>query len=585
MATQHTRLMYRQLEVFENKVEKCSENFSVEALYHNLLALQGRGYCTKDINTIGGIRRLITADHFEDGRREIGRDRVMIFFVWLLEFIDYMRTLQQTFQKRIVEPLWRFFLQDADLSAFGSRSSTEQYLNGGVTQQTRRAVEYRENVTSSRATSSQTTSLNSGESSFHNFRNDNSNRTSLSLLQKEFEDIKILYDNSEVEEVAKTLEYVSKRWRYLVEAEAEVDPEAFSYESAGHVQRFYTQAPALVSFIRLLPDIMIKCKKCGMIAKKWIDLDNSKVKDLSTKLNTIKNIHRSISSKLSEVADVILKQEEELQRKNEELHRLLLKEERPKELAISVCQIDDNISMINTAIKDTQSSKNTLEHRILKMGQQSGHAFERLRLDYEENILTLYALQKQLAMYEYHKGVLEGDLEVELEVRPSIVRFTNDVQERCEMLESTIEEKRLEKFHLENALLPLVKDRRRMQTRMLTNSMTSEDTSQNEGKWQYEARNEHVPIRNVALGTKTSSSSMRRRTKSHSFVNESPNFFITTMKTEFANNYTLPSNVDCTGAYSDDDVISYTPSDYYGGNQGLVSQNRPRTGTYSMSSY
>ena len=395
-----------------------------------------------------------------------------------------------------------------------------------------------------------------------------------------------MYDNSEVEEVAKTLEYVSKRWRYLVEAEAEVDPEAFSYESAGHVQKFYTQAPALVSFLRLLPDIMIKCKKCGMIAKKWIDLDNSKVKDLSTKLNTIKNIHRSISSKLSEVADVILKQEEELQRKNEELHRLLLKEERPKELAISVCQIDDNISMIKTAIKDTQSSKNTLEQRILKMGRQSGHALERLRLDYEENRLTLYALQKQLAMYEYQKGVLEGDLEVELEVRPSIVRFTNDVQERCETLESTIEEKRLEKFHLENALLPLVKDRRRMQTRMLTNSMTSEDTSQNEGKWQYEARNGHVPSINGALRAKTSSSSsMRRRTRSHSFVNESPNFFITTMKTEFANNDALSSNVDCTGAYSDDDVVSYTPSVNYGGSQGLVSQKRPRTGTWSMSSY
>ena len=81
-------------------------------------------------------------------------------------------------------------------------------------------------------------------------------------------------------------------------------------------------------------------------------------------------------------------------------------------------------------------------------------------------ILNGFRKGKEIKLLQYEKTLLEEELAVELEVKPCMIRFTDQIQEKCETLEQTIDKKRQEKQTVESALIPVIADRNRAQAEM-----------------------------------------------------------------------------------------------------------------------
>lgn len=96
----------------------------------------------------------------------------------------------------------------------------------------------------------------------------------------------------------------------------------------------------------------------------------------------------------------------------------------------------------------------------------------------ERNKLQIYAMERQMGTLNFHKSIVDNDMQVELEVKANIIHFTNDVQDQCEELEKMLENEKKEKRTIQAALIPIAQDTEEIRDRLREKAYPVED---NEG--------------------------------------------------------------------------------------------------------
>ncbi|XP_067934080.1 chromosome partition protein Smc-like [Watersipora subatra] len=269
-----------------------------------------------------------------------------------------------------------------------------------------------------------------------------------------------LYDFADVENISSRLKYIRQRWQLLMEDEIEITPTLFSCDS---LQRVPEGCPKEIdSLLRLVPDLLVKCEKAGSLALLWLQCASSKAIDIQSKYSKLERVKSVLTEKLSGLSEEIEQEEIELEAKSTDLETLTSREERANEIMAKSRQIDYNIKQLEEKIRKHLFRNGSLIADTSPNHELSADQLEVLRLEKEKELLI------------FEKGLLEEDLAVELEVKPNIIRFTEQIQEHCEILEQDIDNKRHEKQEVESALIPVLADRNQTEAKLSEDSRGKE---------------------------------------------------------------------------------------------------------------
>lgn len=416
-AEKRQRLMRTQIEAFCEKVKLCEESYSsqlTESVLSQLRLMDG-----SYIDTVYKLAKYIheIPEHKQNSPSSA-------FVMWYLSNIAYMKELKTNFDERIYLPLTKLYQRiddsDKDIS-IGKPGSKENT-----------------NMSELRAPS---------VASVLQFKND-------------LPEVKDLYDFTEVDNVASRLKYLRQRWQLLLDDESEISAALFSYNSQLSPS---PQTPTQVlNLLRLVPDILLKSRNAGSLALQWLECSSSKATDLQTKYDKLERVKSILTEKLSGLSEEIKSEERELQVESTDLEMLADREERANEMMSTTQQIDNKIQHLESQISQLNLEINGL--RDGKTSSLSDHSTkESVSRQICDSEIAAMKVKRQIRLLLYEKELLEEDLKVELEIKPCMIRFTDQIQEKCENLEQTIDNKRIEKQRVESALVPVIADRNRTQ--------------------------------------------------------------------------------------------------------------------------
>ncbi|GFR77548.1 hypothetical protein ElyMa_000511400 [Elysia marginata] len=379
------------------------------------------------------------------------------YFIWFFDFMDYLQELYSGFVEKVFTPLFKFFHDHALMGSTGrtlSMSSTFSKLSLSSESDSGHFSPDREPT-------------EEGETMEEKIRMRTQAKASLLQLSKNYKDIKALYDTSEIDKVAERLSFVKEQLDYLLDEEDEVDPEIYSEESAKMIEHldmdFGTE-----NFIRLVPDMLVKLKKSAWLARRWLELDDRRTKDIRQKVEKLSSIEEELSSRVEILQDDINKGERKLEKETDELSRLMEKEGRCDSLTFKSFNIENQIDTMKAKLDKLIAEKDTFAPRlknIVKSRDISG--FHKLKFQYENNKLQRFVTSRKLATLTYQKDLMADDLNLEMLVRPSVIHVSNKLQDECEYLEQALRGKREEVVNIKRALMPVQEDRASLINRLL----------------------------------------------------------------------------------------------------------------------
>uniref|UniRef100_A0A8W8MBF8 Uncharacterized protein n=1 Tax=Magallana gigas TaxID=29159 RepID=A0A8W8MBF8_MAGGI len=79
-----------------------------------------------------------------------------------------------------------------------------------------------------------------------------------------------------------------------------------------------------------------KCQRCAWLARKWLEIDDKKTKDLKERLTKLVSLENQLSRRLKMLSVDIQKHEKKLEKETNELQKLLNREERTKKLEMTL---------------------------------------------------------------------------------------------------------------------------------------------------------------------------------------------------------------------------------------------------------
>lgn len=488
-----SQILYKQIHSFEEKVYMCHENFNVDLMLTMFRELARRSKGSRDIYTIIGIRQSVEIERRKVQMQKRNRrhkadadpvDDMLNYFTWFLDYIKYMRELRANFIDRIFNPLFKYFLQV---------SSTNLERDSPITSARSDSVASGHASVASFQTGFSGLSKLSGWSSFnfsdsasqgdenrngddvHEARREMLSRAALLLLGREFDDIKSLYDTSEIEKLAFRLSSLKEQLDYLIDNENIINPDLFSQDSEKPVYHLKVRNSRTYSLMRLIPDILVKFEKAAWIARHWLELDDLKTKDINEKLDKLASLETRLSTRLTMLSKNIQNHERELEKESNELHRLLKREERSSDLQMSLQNYEENLKSLETQLEKLNKEKKELISKLEETQKSMKRSeMRKLKTLYQKNRLQRFAIERQIGNIKFHIDLYERDLDVEMDVKKSMVLFTNDVQDHCEELEKLLERQKKEKRTIQAALIPIAKDKK-----MLSEQISEESV----GEW------------------------------------------------------------------------------------------------------
>ena len=379
------------------------------------------------------------------------------YFIWFFDFMDYLQELFAGFVEKIFTPLFKFFHDHAFMGAAGrtpSMSSTFSRLSLSSEGDSGHLSPDRE-------------STEDEDSMAEKVRMRAQAKASLLQLSKEYRDIKAIYDTSEIDKVADRLSFVKEQLDYLLDEEDEIDPEIYSEES-GRLVEHLDMDFGTENFIRLVPDMLVKLKKSAWLARRWLELDDQRTKDVRDKVEKLSTIEEELSTRVEILQDDINKGERKLERETDELSRLMEKEGRCDTLTFKSYSIESQIQNLKDKLDKLISEKDTFAERLKSIVRSRDmDGFQRLKFQYESNKLQRFVTSRKLATLTYQKGLMADDLDVELLVRPSVIHVSNKLQDECEYLEQSLRVKREEVVNIKRALMPVQEDRASLINRLV----------------------------------------------------------------------------------------------------------------------
>ncbi|XP_077978760.1 uncharacterized protein LOC144434180 [Glandiceps talaboti] len=113
-------VMRRQLAEFREKLETGAENFSTLTLHYWLKLLTEKpeiSYQNKFINSLSHLHKLIdwVTGRYRGEHKPKAKDLEMLkYFEWFFGYVEYLRELCDSFDKRVFNPLFDYFFDDEE---------------------------------------------------------------------------------------------------------------------------------------------------------------------------------------------------------------------------------------------------------------------------------------------------------------------------------------------------------------------------------------------------------------------------------------------------------------------------------------
>ena len=386
-------------------------------------------------------------------------EKIVKYFTWFWKYVAYLRELRDNFVERIFNPLFKYFYN----------VGYNQPDREDTTASTPSVLSFRSGYSEVSGFSSLTSVLNEKAAEFGTEEWNNNQverrrfvtRQALATLGTEFRDIKKLYDSSEEEKVAQRLSHLKERLGYLLDVEDKIASKLMCQDSERAVFHLKIKDRPIENLIRFVPDILIKFQKAAWLASRWLDLDDQKTKDLNERLDKLTALESDMNRRLRSLSDEIKSKEQELDSQTNTLNQLLEREERSTKLNYTLFDLErQNISLTEQSNNLNNERKELAEKLTDAANKNDKDTYRRLRPLYDRNKLQRFALERQLNTLNYHANLAENDIQIELEVKPSVINSTNDVQDKCEELEERIEKSRKEQKVIQAALIPILEDKR-----------------------------------------------------------------------------------------------------------------------------
>ena len=410
------KLIKSQVESFQQKVKMCEDAYSTqlaESMFSQMLLADG-----------AHVQTVYKLKHYAQTRPEHETNNPLLVYAnWYIANLSYLKELKANFDERIYVILTKFYQQE----------------------------ELEEEVIESVPGSKEPSIMSDVRAQ---------NSTSVLKFKNDLPEVKDLYDFTEVNNIAQRLRYLRQRWQLLLDDESEISPTLFSFNS--RISTTPHCPTQIVYLLRLVPDILLKCRNAGLLALQWLEHASSKAIDAHTKYSKLERVKSILTEKLSGLSDEIKLEEKALEAESSDLELLAEREERANEIMSKTKRIDFHIEQLQSKIYQLNIDNNRVKHAI-KSDVSNRQA---LNKQLYNNELEVLKLGKDIKLLQYEKTLLEEELAVELEVKPCMIRFTDQIQEKCETLEQTIDKKRQEKQTVESALIPVIADRNRAQAEM-----------------------------------------------------------------------------------------------------------------------
>lgn len=409
--------MRAQITTFREKAKLCQASYSGPLAEKMITLLKGKD--GKHIDTVYAMRQYIK--HLSSKSQN---DPPAVYAVWYLNNLQYLKELKKNFDERIYTPLSKLYQTQQTSGGLGSNSGTKLSLRDST-------------QSSIRAPSA----------------------ASVLKFKDDLPEVKDLYDFTEIDNISSRLTYLRQRWQHLLEDEREITTALFSYNSMAQLT---PRCPKeIVTLLRLVPDILLKCNNAAALALQWLDCASTKTTDLHTKCNKLERVKSVLTERLTGLSDEIRSEERELEYESSDLEMLADREERANEIMSKTHQIDTKLQQIQTEIHSLTLQCDELE---IKQAEAVNSATQQnVRQDKQRLELKIQKLHQEIDLNLYQRDLLKEDLAIELEVKPCMIRYTDHVQEKCETLEQTIDKKRSEKHRVESALIPVIADTKRTQ--------------------------------------------------------------------------------------------------------------------------
>ena len=407
--------------------------------------------CLKDLRNT--LKRKRLHRHIDATPEE---EKLVKYFLWFWKYLAYLRQLNDNFVERIFNPLFKYFhtytqpnredttASTPSLLSFQSSFSEISGLSGSVSLLGEKAEFGTDDWTNSQIE-----------------RRRFVTRQALVTLGGEFKDIKKLYDTSEERKVAERLLHLKERLNYLLDMEDKIDSKLLSQDSEGVVFHLKIKDRPIQNLIRFVPDILLKFQKAAWLASRWLELDDLKTKDLNERLDKLTVLENDMNRRIRSLSNDIKSKEQELDSQTNILNRLMEREERSTHLNYTLFDLEKQRLSLLEQCKNLTNERTELVEKLTNASQANDKdSYRRLQPLYSRNKLQRFALERQLNTVNYHINLAENDLRIELEVKPSVISSTNDVQDKCEELEERIEKARKEQKVIQTALLPILEDKR-----------------------------------------------------------------------------------------------------------------------------
>lgn len=470
-----SHFLYDQIGSFEDKVYLSFDQFNVDLLHRMFTALTKRTVVdTRKVKSLANLRqcfldmkKLIQCKkrhrHVKTSPEE---EKLVKYFTWFFKYLDYLRQLRDNFVERIFTPLFRYFYligydlpdrentTDSDMSSpsvlsFRSADSGYSGLSG---------------LTSALAEGDRLSASYSARSGFQETQEARRRivtKQALIALGREFHDIKKLYDTSEIESLAQRLSHLKERTDHLLDNENSLKEELLCQDSTRSV--FYLKIPNFCNenIIRLVPDILIKFQKLAWLARRWLERDDEKTKDLNVKLEKLTKLEEDMNRKLCSLSKEIQLKELELESKANLLNNLLERENRSNNISQSIYDMEKRKGVLTDQLQMLNSEREQLCEKITDAVKKNDiRTYKQLKAFYDKNKLQRFAVDRQIATLNYHINLAESDMNIELEVKTDVIHTTNNVQDKCEEIEQRLEKAKKEQKIIQAALKPISEDRK-----------------------------------------------------------------------------------------------------------------------------
>ncbi|XP_006816832.2 uncharacterized protein LOC100373965 [Saccoglossus kowalevskii] len=464
-------LMHKQISTFEKLVQHGMSKFSKDKLHRMLTDLVP---IDTKVTSFGELKQLVE----NVGKTGSYSDGVTVakYFTAFLNDIEYLRKMKAHFDERIYSVLYEFYYDPVVEDVISVKRDM-----GTNAKHSRRKAEILRRL-------NQAQNL-PGVPSFNELAEESEN---LSLAMAELKDL-------------------DQQWQMLLDDD-EVDGNLFDDESSQELLSF-ANYNHFEHVFRFVPDVLLKSYNAIELAKRWLVSaekinnmlykekrvndngtadDNAKLDDegqisvdkyvdledprnhdnmdsgneagdeeddnnsvaISNDSENISDMIHELEERLRDLIRSINRHEDDLQVHQDDLERLINREARVGQLAGHLEKTVTNKESILVRIQQANEQKDELMDKIRRVKRDS--------VQYRDLYGKLAKLDENLTELEYSShyhnyehNILVGDLNVELEVQPSMIRFVGDVQDKINQLQTWLLEKKSEKRRVEKELVLL----------------------------------------------------------------------------------------------------------------------------------